>query len=276
MAVLVEPRKEKRFFIGPVNTSPYPAHLHDVVETVVLRKGFLNMTVNGKLYCLEPDTVLMVFPGMTHSYESASEDAEGLFVGFTPGLVDEFHNLLITQWPEDPTVRIADCGPELEEAVEKLEAFSKQEGIHPLTRAYIHLFIACVFTRLTLLPTEEINRDNIKFTVMYYIQQHANENLTLDSVSKELGISRSRLSHLFSQKLHINFRQFLNTIRVEKACQLLQEPMKSVKEVCFECGFESTRTFHRAFLQEQKMTPGEFREKMMRGWVTLDETGRQA
>ena len=32
MAVLVEPRKEKRFFIGPINTSPYPAHLHDVVE----------------------------------------------------------------------------------------------------------------------------------------------------------------------------------------------------------------------------------------------------
>ena len=133
-----------------------------------------------------------------------------------------------------------------------------------------------VLSMLREIPIEEINRDNIKFTVMYYIQQHANENLTLDSVSKELGISRSRLSHLFSQKLHINFRQFLNTIRVEKACQLLQEPMKSVKEVCFECGFESTRTFHRAFLQEQKMTPGEFREKMMRGWVTLDETGRQA
>ena len=47
----------------------------------------------------------------------------------------------------------------------------------------------------------------------------------------------------------------------------------SIKEVCYETGFESTRTFHRAFLEEQKMTPGEYRERMRNGWQKSVDNG---
>ena len=67
------------------------------------------------------------------------------------------------------------------------------------------------------------------------------------------------------------FRRFLNTIRVEKACTLLQDSPMSIKEICYECGFESTRTFHRVFLEEQKMTPGDYRERMRTGWATIPD-----
>ena len=268
MAVLVEPAREKRFAIGPICTTPYPAHLHDVLEIVILRKGHLTMTVNGLLCQMEPDTIVTVFPGMIHSYESASEDAEGLFVGFTPGLIDELHNTLISQWPVVPMVKIGDCDKALEEAVIRLEEISAGKGPDPLTQAYIHLLASSLLMKMELAPSAEMHKDSLMYRTMYYIQEHAQENLSLDSVARELGVGRSHLSHLLAQKLHIHFRKFLNTIRVEKACKMLQDPSKSIKEVCFDCGFESTRTFHRAFLAEQKMTPGEYREKMANGWVT--------
>ena len=53
---------------------------------------------------------------------------------------------------------------------------------------------------------------------------------------------------------------------------MLQDPTRSIKEVCFECGYESTRNFHRAFMEEQKMTPGEYRDKMAQGWVSVVRT----
>ena len=269
MTVYVEPRKKTRFRVGPICSSPYPAHMHDPVEIAIVRKGYVNMTVNGTTYAMEPNTVMMVFPGMIHSYDSVSEDVSGLFVGFAPNAVDEFKSRLITMWPVVPMVKICDCPPELEEAIEKLEEYSGKEGTFPLMLAYIHLLTACLLTKLELRPSEEMNQGNFMYKVMYYIQQHSDENLTLDSVAKAMGVGRSHLSHLFSQKLKINFRRFLNTFRVEKACLLLQDTEMSVKEICYETGFESTRTFHRAFLEEQKMTPAEYRTKMRHGSMIL-------
>ena len=60
MAVLIEERKQKRFTVGPMCPNPYPAHMHDPVETVIVRKGYINMTVNNVSYLLEPNTVMIV------------------------------------------------------------------------------------------------------------------------------------------------------------------------------------------------------------------------
>ena len=265
MAILIEERKHSRFTVGPMCVVPYPAHMHDPVEIVILRRGHAIMTVNGTPYSMEPNTLMFIFPGMVHSYESVSEDAAGLFVGFTPDTLDEFHSTLINMWPVNPLVRISDYPQDLEEAIRKLETYADRKREYPLMRAYIHLLAACLFTQLELVPSSEVNRNSFMYKVLLYIQQHSDENLSLDAVAKEMGVGRSHLSHLFSQKLHINFRKFLNTIRVEKACNLLQDSLLSIKEVCYQCGFESTRTFHRVFLEEQKMTPGDYRERMQQG-----------
>ena len=265
MAVQIEGKKRSKFRVGPVCTNPYPAHMHDPVEMAIVRKGHLMMTVNGITYNLEPNTLIIVFPGVVHSYESASEDAAGLFVGFSTDSIAEYRNTLATMWPVVPKVWLKDCPPEVEEAIEKLEGYSGREGSFPLMLAYIHVLVSCVFTQLKLVPADEVNRDNFAYRVMSYIQQHSNENLTQESVAREMGVGRSYLSRLFSQKMNVNFRRFLNTIRIEKACTLLQDTKLTSKEVCYECGFENTRTFHRVFLEEQKMTPGEFRERMRKG-----------
>lgn len=272
MAVQVEARKKARFRVGPLCTSPYPAHIHDPVEIAIVRRGHVNITVNGTAYAMGPNTVMIIFPGMIHSYNNASEDAAGLFVGFTPDVIDEFRNALINMWPVVPMLKISNCPAETEEAIRKLEEYSGREGNYPLMLSYIHLLTACLFTQLELHlnSSSELNRDNFMYKVLYYIQQHSHENLTLDSVSKEMGVGRSHLSHLFSQKLNINFRRFLNAVRIEKACALLQDTPLSIKEVCYESGFANTRTFHRAFMDEQKMTPAQYRAQMRNRWLKPD------
>ena len=271
MPVMFEKRKQKRYVVDPINKYPYPAHIHDAVEIVVLRKGYMNITVNGQPYILESDNILAVFPRMVHSYEYTSEDADGVFIAFTPGVIDEFHTALTTLWPVAPITRIEEDDAELERAVQRLEVFSKAESGHPLLLAYLHLFMACLLMKLDLVPSSELHGNSLMYEVTDYIQEHSAENLSLESVAKAVGVGKSHLSHLFSQKLKINFRRYLNTIRVEKACILLQESENSIKQVCFECGFDSTRTFHRVFLEEQKMTPGEYRERMKKGIMALDE-----
>ena len=271
MAVLVEPIKEKRFRLGPVCTSPYPAHMHEAVEIIILRKGHMSMTVNGALFTMEPNMIMVIFPGMIHSYESASEDARGVFVGFVPGVIDEYQTAFSAMWPASPLIRIEAGDEELENVVERLEQYVNGKGKQQLLLPYIHLLAACLLMKLDLIPRNELHGNSFMYEVTDYIQAHFAENLSLESVAKALGVGKSHLSHLFSQQLKINFRRYLNTIRVENACIMLQESENSIKEVCFNCGFDSLRTFHRVFLEEQRMTPGEFRERMKKGILSLDE-----
>lgn len=271
MAATIQKKKTKRFAVGPICTDPYPPHLHEVVEIVILQRGYLNMTVNGIPYLLQPNDAVTIFPGMTHSYAGASEDAAGLFVGFLPEVIDEYYTAMISRWPVNPVQRIREDDRELNEAIRKLNEFSADGASHPLVPAYIHVLVACLFANLELVPAEDLYKNSFMYKVMQYVQTHAKESLTLDSVAEAMGVSRSHLSHLFSQQLKINFRKFLNTIRIENACLMLQEKEKSVKEICFACGFESTRTFHRAFLEEQRMTPGEYRERISSGIIPAED-----
>lgn len=267
MAFFFEKRGPNRCVIAPIIRYPYPAHLHEVVEIVLVRRGQLNMKVNGKDYMLTPNCLVAIFPYMIHSYLSVSEDAEGLFVGIVPELIAEYEKALTTQWPVEPFIRILPEDQDLTMAADKLEAFMKEKEKNPLTQAYVHLYLSCLFTKLKLVPASEMNQNHFLFDVMYYVQEHATENLTLESVAKAMGVGKSHLSHLFSQKLQINFRVFLNTIRIDKACAMLQEKAVNIKQVSYECGFENTRTFHRVFQESQKMTPGEYRERMLQGYA---------
>ena len=275
MPVVIEKRKQTRYNIGPANVYPYPAHMHDAAEIVIMRRGYLNITVNGTAYVLEPNSILAVFPGMIHSYESASEEARGVFVGFVPGVIDEYQTVFSAMWPASPLIRIEAGDEELENVVERLEQYVNGKGKQQLLLPYIHLLAACLLMKLDLVSRNELHGNSFMYEVTDYIQAHFAENLSLESVAKALGVGKSHLSHLFSQQLKINFRRYLNTIRVENACIMLQENESSIKEVCFDCGFDSLRTFHRVFLEEQRMTPGEFRERMKKGILTLDGEGKK-
>lgn len=95
--------------------------------------------------------------------------------------------------------------------------------------------------------------------VMQYIYLHYREEITLESAARALGVSQSHLSHIFSSQLHINFRRYINTLRIDYACNLLRDSSLSVTEVGYACGYNNSRTFHRAFREEHQMQPGEFR-----------------
>ena len=99
----------------------------------------------------------------------------------------------------------------------------------------------------------------MSYQVLQYISEHFTEPLTLESTARALGISRIHLSHIFSQQLHINFRQYINTLRIDRAQTLLRDPAYSISQIAYQCGYGNQRTFHRAFLSQCGMTPNSFR-----------------
>lgn len=88
---------------------------------------------------------------------------------------------------------------------------------------------------------------------------HMEEEMSLDRLVRDLGISRFTLSRVFSGTFHRNFNQFLNEQRLNYVTIHLECSDESITDICMNAGFESQRTFNRVFRERYRMTPREYR-----------------
>lgn len=91
-----------------------------------------------------------------------------------------------------------------------------------------------------------------------YIQEHFAEPIRLSSVSETIGVSDSYLSRLFTEYMRTGFSDYVTTVRINKAKNLLGGNL-SIREVAFTCGFQDANYFIRQFRKQTGVTPGQFK-----------------
>lgn len=92
-----------------------------------------------------------------------------------------------------------------------------------------------------------------------YIEEHYNEDITLQQVADHAGVSAGYLSTLFNQELHCGFIDYLNQFRVDKACAYLEQKYFKVYEVAYKVGFHDEKYFSKVFKRVKGMSPKEYR-----------------
>jgi len=95
--------------------------------------------------------------------------------------------------------------------------------------------------------------------VMRDEQLFTNNTLSLKMLSEYTDVSENYLSETLNQFLHTNFFKFVNTLRVEKACELLAQTDDSVLDITYTVGFNSRSTFNTSFKKLTGQTPREYR-----------------
>jgi AraC-like DNA-binding protein len=85
--------------------------------------------------------------------------------------------------------------------------------------------------------------------------------MTLADFAAQLGMSESRFSRFFRRATGNTFVDFVNRVRINRACQLLMESDRYITHICYEVGFNNVANFNRRFLEIKGMTPTEFRRQ---------------
>lgn len=93
-----------------------------------------------------------------------------------------------------------------------------------------------------------------------YIEAHYNENLTLQQVAEQIGITGGYLSTLFAQNLNRGFVEYLNEVRIEHACTYLQQNYLKTYEIAYKVGFNDEKYFSRVFKKIKGESPAAFRK----------------
>ena len=114
--------------------------------------------------------------------------------------------------------------------------------------------------------------DNDSASIMDNIEQLMNErklylktDITPDTFSNELGISRRRISAVISEHKQMNFSAYVNEYRIKEAIRLLSSldgNNYSVNAIAFDSGFSDRKYFHRIFKEHTGITPSAFRSNI--------------
>ena len=253
--------RDETLYVGEMTSYPFPVHVHEIVEVACVLSGSCAMRIDGKPYLLQEGDLAVVFPLVPHSYDELSDGCKGFAAFFLPDTIAEFTNLFHTLMPDEPVISLSRLSDDVRSLIATLMATPIEE-YSPLRLAYLHLLMAHVLSSMRFHPSEAYHERGIAARAIQYIYDHACENITLDSAARGLGISRSHLSHLFSQQFHINFRHFINATRINKAIMQMRNPTNTLTQICYACGYENMRTFRRAFIQETGILPSEYMRQL--------------
>ncbi|MCQ4085327.1 response regulator [Saccharibacillus sp. JS10] len=103
--------------------------------------------------------------------------------------------------------------------------------------------------------------DPIIIRIMRYIEENCSQ-ATLEGSALAVRMNPTYVSKYFKQKTGINFSEYLNDIRMQRAAEMLERSDCRTYEVSEAVGYQNPKNFTRSFKRRYGKTPREFRQQL--------------
>lgn len=236
-----------------VRDNQFGPHFHHSVELAYVLEGEICATLNGETVPVGAGSMLALSTYVVHSFDTPR--ASHIIVATIPlTVVPQLQQTLLTQAFESPV-----CPDDAEGTLRRLmEMLVRHQGNAAVAKGVCYTLLGLLMERVGMVPARTQPRAAFIRDVLAYLQAHHTEMLSAGQVAAHFGYSRSRFSHLFQAQLGVTLMAYVGAIRCRRAAQLLAETEMPVAEVAMAVGFESLRTFYRAFKGQYNMTPNQY------------------
>ena len=92
-----------------------------------------------------------------------------------------------------------------------------------------------------------------------YILQNFNKDITLPDAAAVANMGLTAFCNFFKSQFRVTFVEYLNTVRIGHACQLIAANKHNIVEIAYECGFNNLANFNRQFKKFKNITPSDYR-----------------
>jgi len=109
------------------------------------------------------------------------------------------------------------------------------------------------------LSDDKHSEDILRIT-NFIAEHYSDSELTVDMLAKGAGVSAAKIPTMLKHKFQMNFKKYLNTIRVTEAKRLLLETDQQVVTIAQSVGYNNIPHFNRTFKQLTGLSPKQFRK----------------
>ena len=254
----------------------YHAHWHPYGEIVLVGAGENNLfRVNQHTYALSEGDFLLIWPMEVHEIIDADRE-KSLIIQFSNAFMNSLFDLQrIMHFYRNLHVLCMhvhlDLVSQLQEISEKMKAIYLSAAPNRELRCCMLLmeFMLTMDQHREEFASEIKNGDPYSYTDtathrMIMVTDYIKNNLTADDLSQSAmarlaGVNKDYFSRIFHSITGMNYSKWLNTVRLEKATELLADPDMSLTEVAMHAGFQSISSFNRVFREDKGMSPREYR-----------------
>lgn len=237
----------------------FGAHLHKEIEIVYMLGGESLAYLDSKAYHLHPGDLFISFPNKVHYYETFA-DEDYLIMIVSPEIFPDYAKTLLNLVPESPMLPAAalpeGIGALLQDALEAYH--SEKRYREEITKGYLNVFLGETLPLFTYKDVQNRNTDMLS-AILAYCMQNYTDSISLDTMAAALHASKYYISRLFSEKVKISFNDYLNMLRINDAKDRLLKTDDSVTQIGIAVGYNTIRSFNRAFLSQVGLQPRQYR-----------------
>jgi AraC-like DNA-binding protein len=255
-------------------------HHHPEIQLIYIIKGTGDFFVGDSITSFEPGNLFLIGSDQNHIFKSDSkyfdEDiAQGsrsisIFFGMK-SLGDGFFELEETRSIRDLINRADQCIKFEPEFAHYIGVKIKE--LHHQTRFQRFLKILSILNELSNTEQYEYltavtnshppsDKESKRIDdVINYILTHYHDDISLEKIAGVANYSKASFCRFFKQRTRKTFSEFLNEVRISKACKALRNSDLNISQICYESGFNNISNFNRQFKEYTGVTPSSYANK---------------
>ncbi len=123
----------------------------------------------------------------------------------------------------------------------------------------LRIYLKTIAFEIIALDKAKGTEKSISGIAKKYIQQNYYKDIDMSLVSNLVSLSYSHFSKIFKDETGMNFSEYLQKVRMEKALEILSDPTNRIQDIAQSVGFSNPKHFTRAFKNYFGFSPSEYR-----------------
>jgi len=244
------------YSVGPAIRPQYL--IHYIID------GEGSYSVNNKTYKLKKNQGFLICPNVLTYYEADKDNPwTYMWVGFNGVKAQTY--LSYANLSEDNLIFEYSKDDSLKNYISEMLKLKEREHSNELKlEGLLYFFMSA----LAKTQKNTINQKCYKSTELYleksieFIENNYPNNVKVNDIASYIGINRSYLTNIFRKNINMSPQKFLINYKIDKACELLNNPELSIKVIAASVGYADPLTFSKIFKKVIGINPKSYRERI--------------
>ena len=233
--------------------------LHEYQLIYITRGRGVFETAETGVIRVKAGQVILLFPGVWHRYRPLKKTGwDESWIGFGGDVADR---IMGSFFSADKAVVSIGYDQELKNLILSVAELTRETppGFQQLMAARTIEALAMVRSLAMSYHSADLEADRKIQQVRYHLLQYSQQDIKMEDLAKDLGLSYSRFRALFKSHTGVSPQQYLISIRINKASELLRHTDLSINEISERTGFASSYYFSRLFKQKTGHSPSAYK-----------------